>query len=85
MKWILYDTRSLFFSFKSFTIRFFGSNAPQKGIEGGGHNWKKKIIDFFHVSEHVDHFKAITVFSLKKKTKITGKVWSGGSPPPLIG
>ena len=33
----------------------------------------KKFIDFFHVSEHVDHFKAIKVFSLRKKPEI---VWS---------
>ena len=42
----------------------------------------KIFIDFFHVSEHVDHFKAIKVFSLRKKTEI---VWSGGTPPPMFG
>ena len=41
---------------------------------------EKKIIDLFHVSEHVDHFKAIKVFSLTKKPEITGKVWLGGPP-----
>ena len=25
----------------------------------GGHNWEKYFIGLFHVSEHVDHFKAI--------------------------
>ena len=55
-----------------------------RGLRGGGHNWKKKIIDFFHVSEHVDHFKAIKVFSLRKKPEITGKVWSGGTPFPPV-
>ena len=48
------------------------------GIEGGviiG----KNFIDFFHVSEHVDHFKAIKVFSLRKKPEM---VWLGGTPPP---
>ena len=84
MKWILYDTRGLFFSFKSSKLRFFGSDALGKEIEGGGHNGKK-IIDFFHVSEHVDHFKAINLFPLRKKTKITGKVWPGGTPlPPCL-
>ena len=66
MKWILYDTRSLFFSFKSSKLRFFGSDALGKGIEGGRVIMEKKFIDFFHVSEHVDHFKAIKVFSLRK-------------------
>ena len=46
---------------------------------------EKKFIEFFHVSEHVDYFKAIKVFSLRKKPEITGKVWSGGTPPPLFG
>ena len=32
---------------------------------------------FFHVSEHVDHFNAIKVFSLRKKTEM---VWSGVVP-----
>ena len=41
----------------------------------------KNFIDFFHVSEHVDHFKAIKVFSLRKKSKITEKVWWGPPPP----
>ena len=78
MNKFLYDTRSLFFSFKSFRIRFFGSNE-------GGSQLEKNLIDFFHVSEHVDQFKAIKVFSLRKNPKITGKVWSGGTPPPLFG
>ena len=34
------------------------------------------FIDFFHVSEHVDHFKAIKVFSLRKKPEM---VWLGGT------
>ena len=54
MKRILYDNRSLFSSFKSFKLKFFGSAALRKGIEG------VVIIGiFFHVSEHVDHFKVI--------------------------
>ena len=77
MKWILYDTRGLFFSFKSSKLRFFGSDALGKGIEGGGHNGKK-FIDFFHVSEHVDHFKAMKFFSPWKKTEI---VRLGDIPP----
>ena len=85
MKLILYDTRSLFFSFKSSKLRFFGSDALRKGIEGRGVIIGKIFIDFFHVSEHVDHFKAIKVFSLRKKPEITGKVWLGGTPPPLFG
>ena len=32
---------------------------------------------FFHVSEHVDHFKAIKVFSLRKKREM---VWLGDNP-----
>ena len=80
MKWILYDTKSLFFSFKSFTIRFFGSDALRKGIEGGGVINGKFFIDFFHVSEHVDHFKAIKVFSLRKKPEKFGR----GVPPPPV-
>ena len=52
MKWILYDTRGLFFYFKSSKLRFFGSDALGKGIEGGGHKGNF-FIDFFHVSEHV--------------------------------
>ena len=39
------------------------------------------FIDFFHVSEHVDHFKAIKVFSLRKKPEM---VWLGGTPPPRV-
>ena len=42
---------------------------------------EKNFIDFFHVSEHVDHFKAIKVFSLRKKPEM---VWLGGTPPPGI-
>ena len=42
---------------------------------------EKKIIDFFHVSEHVDHFKAIKVFSLRKKPEM---VWLEGTPPPGV-
>ena len=78
MKWILYDTRGLFFSFKSSKLRFFGSDALGKGIEGGGVIMEKNFIDFFHVSEHVDHFKAIKVFSLRKKSEM---VWLGVPPP----
>ena len=40
---------------------------------------EKNFIDFFHVSEHVDHFKAIKVFSLRKKPEM---VWLGGTPHP---
>ena len=43
---------------------------------------EENFIDFFHVSEHVDHFKAIKVFSLRKKTEITG-MFGLGVPPPL--
>ena len=81
MKWILYDTRGLFFSFKSSKLRFFGSDALGKGIEGGGVIMENFFIDFFHVSEHVDHFKAIKVFSLRKKPEM---VWLGGTPPPGV-
>ena len=42
---------------------------------GGGHNWEKYFIGLFHVSEHVDHFKAIKYFREKKREI----VWSGGS------
>ena len=35
-----------------------------------------------HVSEHVDHFKAIKVFSLRKKPEM---VWLGVPPPPRFG
>ena len=55
-----------------------------RGLRGGVIIGKKKLLIFFHVSEHVDHFKAIKVFSLRKKPKITGKVWSGGTPPPRL-
>ena len=44
---------------------------------------EQNFIEFFHVSEHVDHFKAIKVCSLRKKTEM---VWSGGTsplPPPI--
>ena len=57
-----------FFSFKSSKLRFFSSDALGKGIEG-----EKKYINFFHVSEHVDHFKAIKVFSLRKKSEKFGR------------
>ena len=33
---------------------------------GGGHNRRKKIILYFHVSEHVGHFKAMTFFFREK-------------------
>ena len=46
-----------------------------RGLRGGDIIVKKKFIDFFHVSEHVDHFKAIKVFSLRKKPEM---VWLGG-------
>ena len=52
-----YDTRSLFSSYNYSKVRFFGSDALRKGIE------------FFHVLEHENHFKAIEVFSLRKKTE----------------
>ena len=48
-----------------------------RGLRGGV-IMEKKFIDFFHVSEHVDHFKAIKVFSLRKKPEM---VWLGGTPP----
>ena len=41
----------------------------------------KYFIGLFHVSEHVDHFKAIKYFRAKKREI----VWSGGTPPPLFG
>ena len=41
------------------------------------HNWEKYFIGLLHVSEHVDHFKAIKYFC-EKKQEI---VWSGGTPP----
>ena len=78
MKWFLYATRNLCFSFKSSKLRFFDSEGDQGG---GGQNWRKKIIDFFHVSEHADHFKAIKVFSLRKNRKWFGR----GVPPPPPG
>ena len=34
---------------------------------------EKKITIFFHVSEHVDHFKAIKVFSPRKKPETFGR------------
>ena len=46
----------------------------------GGDNWGKYFIALFHVSEHVDHFKAIKYF-LEKIREI---VWSGGTPPCLV-
>jgi hypothetical protein len=42
-----------------------------------GHNWEKHFIALSHVSEHVDHFKAIKK-TPKKKQEI---VWLGGNPP----
>ena len=30
-----------------------------------GHDWEKYVIALFHVSEHVDHFKAINIFVRK--------------------
>ena len=47
---------------------------------GGVHNWEKYFIALFHVSEHVDHFKAIKYFREKKREI----VWSGGTPPCLV-
>ena len=38
MKWILYETRSLFYSFKSFTIRFFGGATIVQGAIVQGDN-----------------------------------------------
>ena len=43
---------------------------------------EKNFIDFFHVSEHVDHLKAIKVFSLRKTRKRFGL---GVPPPPGFG
>ena len=50
-----------------------------RGVRRGGliMEKKKNILIFFHVSEHVDHFKAIKVFSLRKKPEM---VWLGGTP-----
>ena len=48
-------------------------------LKGGGVIMEKNVIDFFHVSEYVDHFKALKVFSLRKKPEM---VWFGGTPPP---
>ena len=49
-----------------------------RGLRGGGHNWKKKLL-IFYVAEHVDHFKAIKKIPLIKK-------WYGrGIPPPPQG
>ena len=45
-----------------------------------GDNWGKYFIALFHVSEHVDHFKAIKYFREKKREI----VWSGGTPPPCL-
>ena len=37
-------------------------------IEGvGGHNWEKYFIGLFHISEHVNLFKAIKYFHEKKR------------------
>ena len=47
---------------------------------GGVHNCEKYFIGLFHVSGHVDHFKAIKYFREKKREI----VWSGG-PPTLFG
>ena len=41
-----------------------------------GHNWEKYFIALFHVSEHVDHFKAIKKIH-EKKQEI---VWLWGTP-----
>ena len=43
----------------------------RRGSRGGVIIGEKKIL-IFHVSEHVDHFKAIKVFSLRKKPEIQG-------------
>ena len=40
-----------------------------------------EIIHFLHVSEHIDHFKDINVFSSGKNPKI---YWSGGAKPPPL-
>ena len=40
---------------------------------------EKKFIGYFHVSEHVDHFKAI-----KNSVKKTEIVWFGGTSPPPV-
>ena len=53
-----------------------------RGLRGGGHNGNF-FIDFFHVSEHVDHFKAIKVFSLRIKREKFGVLPNrGGGYPP---
>ena len=69
MKRILYNTRSLCFSLKSSKLMFFSFDALLKGMEGGVIIGEKKLPIFFHVSEHVDHFKAMKFFPLGKKQK----------------
>ena len=32
-----------------------------------GHNWEKYFVSLFHVSEHLDHFKAKQYFCEKKR------------------
>ena len=52
----------------------------EENIEEGGHNWGEYFIGLFHVSGHVDHFKAIKYFREKKREI----VWFGGTPPPPV-
>ena len=44
-----------------------GPDSEQSQYFWGGHNWEKHFIALFHVSEHVDHFKAIQKFPRKKQ------------------
>ena len=37
-------------------------NGGEQRERGGGHNWEKYFIGLFHVSEHVEHFKATFFF-----------------------
>ena len=53
----------------------------KENLEGGrGQNWEIYFTGLFHVTEHVDHFKAIKYFCDKKQEI----VWSLGTPPPPL-
>ena len=79
MKHILYDMGIYFLWFTRIIFKAILNslnNVSQRDLRGrGGHNWEKYFIGLFHVSEHVDHFKAIKYFCEKKREI----VWSGGS------
>ena len=56
---------------------------PKEVREGeGGHNWEKYFIGLFHVSEHVDHFKAIKYCREKKREIVWSFTKLGGEVPP---